>query len=95
VGEDGQAGAQTHGRLWRRAAVALAACIALLLIFHRPLLLGLGRQVARHYAGREHLKIDFALEGNIFTTLSIRHLHVVPTGSTDVESVDVDLARAD
>ncbi|PYL58534.1 MAG: hypothetical protein DMF30_02555 [Verrucomicrobia bacterium] len=95
MGEDGQAGAQTHGRLWRRAAVALAACIALLLIFHRPLLLGLGRQVARHYAGREHLKIDFALEGNIFTTLSIRHLHVVPTGSTDVESVDVDLARAD
>ena len=95
MGEDGQAGAQTHRRLWRRAAVALAGCMALLLIFHRPLLLGLSRQVALHYAGREHLKIDLRLEGNIFTTLSVRHLHVVPIGSTDVESVDVDFARAD
>ncbi len=93
--EDGQAGAQTHGRLWRRVAVALAACVALLLIFHRPLLLGLGRQVALHYAGREHLKIDFRLEGNVFTALSLQHLHVVPIGSTDIESIDVDLARAD
>jgi autotransporter translocation and assembly factor TamB len=95
VGEDDQAGAQTHGRLWRRVAVAIAACIALLVIFHRPLLLGLGRQIALHYAAREHLKADFRLEGNVFTALSVRHLHVVPIGSTDVESVDVDLARAD
>ncbi len=95
MGEDGQAGAQTHRRLWRRAAVALAACVALLLIFHRPLLLGLGRQIALHYAGRGHLKMDFHLEGNVFTALSLRHLHVVPAGSTDIESIDVDLASAD
>ncbi len=95
MGEDGQAGAQTRRRLWRRVTVALAACIALLLIFHRPLLLGLGRQVALHYAGREHLKIDFRLEGNVFTNLTVRNLHAVPTGPSDVESIDVDLARAD
>ena len=95
MGEDGQAGAQTHGRLWRRVAVALAVCVALLLIFHRPLLLGLGRQIALHYAGREHLKIDFRLEGNIFTNLTVRNLRAVPTGPSDVESIDVDLARAD
>ena len=95
MGEDGQAGAQTHGRLWRRVAVALTAGILLLLIFHRPLLLGLGRQIALHYAAREHLKIDFRLEGNVFTNLTVRNLHAVPTGPSDVESIDVDLAHAD
>ena len=95
MGEDGQVGAQTHGRLWRRVAVALTAGILLLLIFHRPLLLGLGRQIALHYAAREHLKIDFRLEGNVFTNLTVRNLHAVPTGPSDVESIDVDLAHAD
>src|SRR5713226_4827121 len=79
----------------RRAIVALGVFCALLLIFHRPILLSLIRQIGRHYAAGENLKIDFRVEGSVFTNLTIRNLHVVPIGSTDVESIDVDFARAD
>lgn len=67
----------------------------LLLIFHRPVLLTIGRSIVRHYAARENLKADFRLEGSVLTNLTVRNLHVVPIGPTDVESIDVDLVRAD
>jgi hypothetical protein len=70
-------------------------CAALLAIFHRPVLLAIGRQIALHYAAKENLKANFRLEGNVFTNLTVRNLHAVPTGPSDVESIDVDLARAD
>lgn len=35
------------------------------------------------------------MEGNVFTSLSIRNLHIEPTGPTDIESIDADLVRAD
>ena len=79
----------------RRAIVAVGLFCALLLIFHRPILLTLGRSIVRHYAARENLKIDFRLEGSVFTNLTVRNLHVVPTGPTDIESVDVDFVRTD
>src|ERR1700737_4877098 len=80
---------------WRRRAIvaALLFC-ALVFIFHRPVLLALGRQIARHYAAGENLKIDFRAEGSVLTNLTVRNLHVVPTGSTDVESIDIDFAHA-
>jgi hypothetical protein len=95
VGEDRQADAQTNKRWWRHLVVAVAVCALLLAIFHRPILLALGRQIALHYAAKENLKATFRLEGNVFTNLTVRNLHVFPTGPSDVESIDVDLARAD
>jgi autotransporter translocation and assembly factor TamB len=77
----------------RRALIALGIFCGLLLIFHRPLLLGLGHRVALHLAAKQNLKLQFQLEGNIFSNLTIRNLHAVPTGPSDVESIDVDLAR--
>jgi hypothetical protein len=67
----------------------------LFLVFHRPLLLGLGHRIALHYAAKENLKIEFRLEGSVFTNIVIRNLHAAPTGPSDVESIDVDLARID
>ena len=58
--------------------IALAVCVGLLLIFHRPILLALVRQIALHYAARENLKASFRLEGNVFTNLTVRNLHAVP-----------------
>jgi hypothetical protein len=66
-----------------------------LVIFHRPLLFGLGRVIAIHFAAKENLKLDFRLEGNLFTNLTVRNLHAVAIGPSDIESIDVDLARAD
>src|SRR5207302_10357913 len=57
--------------------------------------LGLGHRIALHYAAKENLKLEFRLEGSVFTNLIIRNLHAAPTGPSDVESIDVDLARID
>ena len=95
MAEDRQEEGRTYRRGWRRVATAFLICAALVVLFHRPLLLALGRQIALHYAARENLKADFRLEGNVFTNLTVRNLHAVPTGPSDVESIDIDLARAD
>jgi len=83
-------------RPWRWWIVrGLLVFLALVLIFHRPILFRIGFAVANHYAAKENLKIDGTLHGTIFTNLIIRNLRVVPTGPTIVESIDVDYVRAD
>ena len=94
MGEDDRI-VETHGSWRRRAIIASAIFITLVLIFHRPLLLGLGHRIALHYAAKENLKLEFRLEGNVFSNLTVRNLHAVPTGPSDVESVDVDLVHVD
>lgn len=64
--------------------------MALLIIFHRPILLAIGRQIVLRYAARENLKIDFRLEGNPFSHLTVRNFRAIPTGPSTVESVDID-----
>ncbi|MEY2601932.1 MAG: translocation and assembly module TamB, partial [Verrucomicrobiota bacterium] len=94
MGEYGQGSLQSGN--WRRNAfIALGILVGLFLIFHRPLLLGLGHRIALHYAAKENLKLEFRLEGSVFTNLIIRDLHAASTGPSDVESLDVDLARID
>ncbi len=95
MAEDRQADARTPRRWWRRAATALALCVALLALFHRPLLLGLGRQLALRYATGENLKANFRLEGNPFTNLTVRNFHAFPTGPSAVESIDIDYLYVD
>src|SRR5262249_42906110 len=83
------------GNWRRRALMALGIFCALLLLFHRSLLLYVGRKIALHYAAKENLKLEFLLEGSVFTNLTVRNLHAAPTGPSDVESIEVDLARVD
>jgi hypothetical protein len=94
VGEHGQ-GSLQHRNWRRRAFIALGILGGLFLIFHRPLLLGLGHRIALHYAAKENLKIEFRLEGSVFTNIVIKDLHAASTGPSDIESLDVDLARID
>jgi len=94
VSESAQ-GSIKPGNWRRRTLIAVGICCALVLVFHRPLLLYIGRQVALHYAAKENLKIEFRLEGSVFTNLIVRNLHAVPTGPSDVESIDIELARFD
>jgi autotransporter translocation and assembly factor TamB len=95
VGEDGQIDSQRDLTWRQRTAIAVAVFCALLIIFHRPLLLSLGHWLVQHYASKENLKLDFRLEGNVFTNLTIRNLHATPTGPSPVESVDADFVHAD
>jgi TamB, inner membrane protein subunit of TAM complex len=95
VAEDDQAEEPRHGRFWRRVVVGLAVCAALLIIFHRPILHAIGRQIALRYAAKANLKIDFVLEGNAFTRLTARNFHAFPTGPSAVESIDIDQLHVD
>jgi len=95
VDEKGNARVQSPRQRPRLLGRGLLVLVALLLIFHRPIIFGLGRSVANRYAARENLKIDCSLGGTIFTGLVIRNLHVVPIGPAIVESIDVDYIRAD
>ncbi len=90
VADDDQSKARRHRHLWRRVMFGLAVCVGLLIIFHRPILLAIGRQFALRYATKENLKMDFRLEGNPFSYLTIRNLHAMPTGPSAIESLDVD-----
>ena len=93
MGEDGNV--PPRGGWKRRARIALAIFAVLVLIFHRPLLQGLVRQIALHFGAEENLKMDFQLEGNVFTGLTVRNFHAVATGPSDVESIDAEFAHGD
>ncbi len=83
-------------RIWlKRAGIALALLVLLLVVFHRPILQTLGRNLAIHFAAKENLKLDFRLEGSILGGLVLRNVHAVATGPSTVQALDVDLLRVD
>ena len=75
--------------------IGFVICLALLIIFHRPILLGIGRQIVLRYAAKENLKADFRVEGNPFGHVTIRNLHAFATGPSDYESIDIDYLDLD
>ena len=75
--------------------IGLAVCAVLLVIFHRPILLAIGRQIVLRYAERENLRIDFRLEGNPFSHLTVRNFRALPTGASAIESIDIDQLYVD
>jgi hypothetical protein len=85
VAEKDQAQVTRHG-LWRQVMIGLAVCVALLIIFHRPILLAIGRKIVLRYAAKENLKGDFRVEGNPFGHVTIRNLHAFATGPSNYES---------
>ncbi len=75
--------------------IGLAVCVALLIIFHRPILLAIGRKVVLRYAAKENLKADFRVEGNPFGSVTIRNLHAFAVGPSRIESIDIDYLYLD
>ena len=89
-------GFQKRRRTWRWwTGRVLLVLLALVLIFHRPIIFRVARHYIDHYAAIGKLKVDCTLEGSIFTSMAARNIHVSPTGPTIVESIDVDYLRAD
>jgi TamB, inner membrane protein subunit of TAM complex len=95
VAENDHKEVRRPGRIRHRVLVGLAACVALLVIFHRPILLAIGRQIVLRYAAQENLKVDFRLEGNPFGHLIVRNFRAFSTGPSTVESIDIDYLYVD
>ena len=87
--EKSQPKGKSRGRVW------ILLIFALLIIFHRPILLGAIHWFAVHSAAKQNLRLDFRAEGNVFTALTIRNLRVMPTGPAAIESAEADYIRAE
>lgn len=95
MAENDQKEARRPGRIWHRVLVGLVVCAAFLIVLHRPILLAIGRQIVLRYAAGQNLKIDFRLEGNPFSHLTVRNLRAIPTGASGIESIDIDYLYVD
>jgi hypothetical protein len=86
------AGAGGPKRKRHRGGRALLIVLALLVVFHRPLLIGLVHAVAVGAAARENIQLSLQIEGTIFTNLSLRNVRAVPSGNgpTPVENISID-----
>ena len=70
-------------------------CVALLVIFHRPILLAIGRRIVLQYAAKENLRADFRVEGNPFGSVTIRNFHAFAVGPSEYETIDIDYLYLD
>jgi hypothetical protein len=70
-------------------------CVALLVIFHRPILLAIARRIVLQYAAKENLNADFRVEGNPFGSVTIRNLHAFAVGPSEYETIDIDYLYLD
>jgi autotransporter translocation and assembly factor TamB len=95
VADDDKSKGRRHRHIWRRLMIGLAVFVGLLVIFHRPILLTIGRRVVLHYAANENLKADFRLEGNPFGSITVRNLHAFAVGPSRIESIDIDYLYLD
>jgi len=48
-----------------------------------------------HFAAKENLKLNFQIDGSVWSGLLLRNVHAVPTGPSAVEAIDADLVRVD
>ena len=95
MAEDDQAERRRHGRFWRRVIAGLVVCVALMVIFHRPILLAIGRKIVLRYAANENLTADFRVEGNPFGSVTIRNFHAFAVGPSEYETIDIDYLYLD
>ncbi|HMC28713.1 MAG TPA: hypothetical protein VKM56_13065, partial [Verrucomicrobiae bacterium] len=84
------------GNRRRRIWISIGIILALLIIFHRPILLASIHWFAVRAAAKENLKLDFRLEGSVLGGITIRNLHITPLKpEAPVESGDANYIRAE
>ncbi len=93
--DDQEDNSQPKGKRRRQIWISIGIILALLIIFHRLILLGAIHWFAVHRAAQENLKLSFRAEGNVFTALTVRNLHLVPTGPAAIEIADAEYVRAE
>lgn len=91
---DNPVGGKTGPRRRRRHHFrrVLLVLLALLVIFHRPILIAVVHAAAIKLAAKENIQLSLAVEGTIFTNLSLKNIRAVPTGhgATPVENIEIE-----
>jgi flagellar basal body-associated protein FliL len=95
VEDDQEDNSRPKGKRRRQIRISIGIILALLIIFHRLILLGAIHWFAVHRAAQENLKLSFRAEGNVFTALTVRNLHLVPTGPAAIEIADAEYVHAE
>ncbi|HEY1894207.1 MAG TPA: hypothetical protein VGG52_06610, partial [Chthoniobacterales bacterium] len=93
--DDQEDNSQPKGKRRRQIWISIGIILALLIIFHRLILLGAIHWFAVHRAAQENLKLSFRAEGSVFTGLTVRNLHLVPTGPAAIEIADAEYVHAE
>jgi TamB, inner membrane protein subunit of TAM complex/AsmA-like C-terminal region len=95
VDADQEENSQPKGKR-RRIWISIGIILALLIVFHRPILLATIHWFAVRAAAKENLKLDFRLEGSVLGGITIRNLHITPLKpEAPVESGDANYIRAE
>ncbi len=88
--------ARTKGKRLRFIWIAIGVLLLTIAVFHRPILLGGIHWFAVRAAAKENMKLEFRAEGNVFSAITIRNLHITPIKPTaPVEAGDADYIRAE
>src|SRR5947199_8794118 len=96
VENDQEKKSQPKGKRRRRVWISIGIILALLIMFHRPILLASIHWFAVRAAAKENLKLDFCLEGSVLGGITIRNLHITPLKpESPVESGDANYIRAE
>ena len=94
--DDQEENSRPKGKRRRRIWISIGIILALLIIFHRPILLASIHWFAVRAAAKENLKLDFRLEGSVLGGITIRNLHITPLKpEAPVESGDANYIRAE
>jgi len=82
----------TGRRRGRRIGRGLLIFLALLIVFHRPLLIALVHAVAVEVAARQNVRLSLGIEGTILTNISLKNIRAVPSGKgpTPVEDISIE-----
>ena len=79
----------TKRRWVRHIGLTLLSLIALLAIFHRPIIFQRVKFFAKRLAKEQKLDLEFEVSGSLFTTLTIANLRAKPTGPGPVERLEI------
>jgi len=82
-------------RLLRGFGWTVLALIVFIFVLLPPLVLFGGPPIARFFAAKQHLDVNFSLSGSLFTSLTVKDLTVLPKGDgpTPVKKIKIDRLR--
>ena len=93
--DDREENSQPKGKRRRRIWISIGIIVALLIIFHRPILLGAIHWFAVHRAAKENLKLKFSRRRKCFYRTNGPESPLVPAGPAAIDVADAEYIHAE